>query len=185
VLESWSAGVCSEVGKGEMARGREGKPDGEKFASESRGASMERAAAQPPEFGERTRRPPPNLSAERSGDSRLCERSVVPWRQPWAESKDLQLPVGFRAEPTVGAVIASESHESHESHESQSSNSCHSSDSLVIPACVHATAPHENPQDIGGPSTAPMVVSTAPQTSRKASSPRSAQDDRLFSRRLR
>jgi len=28
---------CSEVGKGGMARGREGKPGGEKFASESGG----------------------------------------------------------------------------------------------------------------------------------------------------
>ena len=58
-----------------------------------------------------------------------------------------------------------------------------------------AAAPHENPQDIwlarkapattcpvrrrlGGPLTPPMIVSTAPQTSRKASSPRSAQDDK-------
>jgi hypothetical protein len=41
-------------------------------------------------------------------------------------------------------------------------------------------APLKNPQDTRGPSTAPMIVSTAPQTSRKASSPRSAQDDKCL-----
>jgi len=36
------------------------------------------------------------------------------------------------------------------------------------------------PTEVSGPSTAPMIVSTAPQTSRKASSPRSAQMTDFF-----
>jgi hypothetical protein len=38
------------------------------------------------------------------------------------------------------------------------------------------------PAEIGGGSTAPMIVSTAPQTSRKASNPRSAHHDSFLGR---
>ena len=111
----------------------------------------------------------------RSGSRAVPSASAVPQfchpersGEAWEESKDLKLPVGFRAEPLreelprcVPLTIAADAN---------------------VKAKRQMRSAPPLPTEARGPSTAPMVVSTAPQTSRKASSPRSAANDVLCKR---